>query len=79
MAPTVLGTPLWFAPGLVKLLSAVAYDFCLNLPEAFTKPGASHKGVPSSVLFLGATRLFTVALIKQLACIISFTSLIVLS
>ena len=29
----VLGTPLWLAPGLVKLLPAVAYHFCLNLPE----------------------------------------------
>ena len=44
----VLGTPLWLAPGLVKLLPAVAYHFCLNLPEAFTKPRMSHKGVPST-------------------------------
>ena len=48
----LLGTPLWLAPGLVKLLPAVAYHFCLNLPEAFTKPGARHKGVPSTGLGL---------------------------
>ena len=28
------------APGLVNLIPAVAYHFCLNLPAAFTKPGA---------------------------------------
>ena len=36
----VLGTPLWLAPGLVKLLPAVAYHFCLASPAAFTQPGA---------------------------------------
>ena len=29
------------APGLVNFIPAVAYHFCLNLPAAFTKPGAS--------------------------------------
>ena len=29
------------APGLVNSIPAVAYHFCLNLPAAFTKPGAS--------------------------------------
>ena len=29
------------SPGLVKLVSALAYHFCLNLPAAFTHPGAS--------------------------------------
>ena len=29
------------APSLVKFVPAVAYHFCLNLPAAFTQPGAS--------------------------------------
>ena len=30
-----------WAPGLVNFVPALAYHFCLNLPAAFTKPGAS--------------------------------------
>ena len=29
------------APGWVNFITAVAYYFCLNLPAAFTQPGAS--------------------------------------
>ena len=28
------------APGLVNIVPALAYHFCLNLPAAFTQPGA---------------------------------------
>ena len=28
------------SPGLVHFVPAVAYHFCLNLPAAFTQPGA---------------------------------------
>ena len=31
-------------PCLVKFLPVVAYHFCLNLPEALTKPGRSLSG-----------------------------------
>ena len=30
-----------WAPGLVNFVPALAYHFCLNLPEAFMKPGRS--------------------------------------
>ena len=29
-----------WAPGLVNFVPALAYHFCLNLPTAFTQPGA---------------------------------------
>ena len=28
------------APGLVNFITAVAYQFCLNLPAAFMQPGS---------------------------------------
>ena len=45
----LLGNPLWLARGLVKLVTAVAYHFCLNLPGTFSQPRASHKGMPSTI------------------------------
>ena len=30
------------APGLVNFVPALAYLFCLNLPAAFTQPGAAY-------------------------------------
>ena len=35
-----------WAPGLVKFVPAVAYLFYLNLPAAFSQPGARHIGEP---------------------------------
>ena len=34
------GSAIQRAPGLVKFATAVAYHFCLNLPELFSQPGA---------------------------------------
>ena len=42
------------APGLVNLIPALAYHFCLNLPAAFTQPGALTLVVPCIVTCGGA-------------------------
>ena len=36
----VQGSSIRWAQGLVNFVPAVAYLFCLNLPAAFSKPGA---------------------------------------
>ena len=36
----VKGSTIWRAPGFVNFVLALAYHFCLNLPAAFTQPGA---------------------------------------
>ena len=41
----VLGIPLWLVCGFVKFVADVAYHSCLNLPERFSQPCTSHKGV----------------------------------
>ena len=43
----VLGLNLTYVGGLVKLVPAVAYNFCLNLPASFSQPRASHLQAPS--------------------------------
>ena len=48
------------APGLVNLITAVAYLFCLNLPAEFSQPGAATK--PISVCNI--TRKFHEFLVK---------------
>ena len=37
------------APGLVNFVPALAYHFCLNLPAAFTQPGARLLVEPCSM------------------------------
>ena len=37
------------APGLVNVVPALAYHFCLNLPAAFTQPGAHLLVEPCTV------------------------------
>ena len=37
----VQGSPERLRPGLVNFVTAVAYNFCLSLPAAFTQPGCS--------------------------------------
>ena len=41
LTPTVQKTLIVNAPGLMNFVPAVAYHICLNLPAAFTQPGAS--------------------------------------
>ena len=38
------------APGLVNFVPALAYHFCLNLPAAFTQPGARLLVEPCTTL-----------------------------
>ena len=39
--PPLQGSPERLRPGLVNFVTAVAYNFCLSLPAAFTQPGCS--------------------------------------
>ena len=39
-APSLQGSTNRRAPGFVNFVLALAYHFCLNLPAAFTQPGA---------------------------------------
>ena len=45
-SPNLQSSSIRWAPGLVKFVPAVAYLFCLNLPAAFSQPGARHIGEP---------------------------------
>ena len=47
---TVRGTAIRRAHGLVNLVPALAYHFCLALPAEFTQPGA-HLLFPSPVMY----------------------------
>ena len=44
----VQGAPKEGLPGLVKVVTAVAYHSCLNLPRAFSQPGKHSFGDPCS-------------------------------
>ena len=46
--PSLQGTSKRPFPGLVIFVPAVAYHFCLNLPEAFSQPGNSCLEGPCS-------------------------------
>ena len=37
------------APGLVNVVHAVAYHFCLNLPAAFSQPGKGLLEIPCNI------------------------------
>ena len=45
----VLGLEIILVRGLVKLVPAVAYHFCLNLPATFSQPRTSIISGPSTV------------------------------
>ena len=46
----VLGPEIILVRGLLKLVPAVAYHFCLNLPATFLQPGAYSFGDPCTLL-----------------------------
>ena len=46
----IQGTSRWPFPGLVNFVPAVAYHFCLNMPEAFSQPGNGLLEVPCTTL-----------------------------
>ena len=46
----VLGSSNRQAPGLVNFVPALAYHYCLNLPAAFTLPGAHLLVEPCTLL-----------------------------
>ena len=48
--PDIQSSSIRWAPGLVKFVPAVAYLICLNLPAAFSQPGARHIGEPCTPL-----------------------------
>ena len=63
------------APGLVNFVPALAHHFCLNLPSAFTQPGACLLVEPCTVwginLFLMS---FVICFLKVLPVCLSITS-----
>ena len=47
LALRILGPEIIFVRGMVKLVPAVAYHFCLNLPAIFSQPRTSIISGPS--------------------------------